>query len=80
MNTKQQPEFQIDPKLIECELQELTGNERVSVKLDKHIPVRVSIYQTDVGIENRIRLNPNKIRSQATLDAVLNVCRQAVVN
>lgn len=66
----------IDVQPIMSELQELNGQETVKVKLNRKLEVASSIRITDNGYQ--IQLNPRKIRSEATLEKHLNICRKAI--
>jgi len=68
--------MKIDINPIRSELQDLTGNCRVKVKLDKRMDVASSIRQHDKGFD--IRLNPKRFHSQNKLDEHINMCRLAV--
>lgn len=68
--------MKLDTKHIKDELQELAGNEKVRVKLDKTLQVTSSIKQTDHSFD--IRLNPSRIRTEQQLERHLGYCRQAI--
>lgn len=72
--------MKIDIVPIQAELQELSGEEQVRVRLDRKINVSCSIRQTDVKPQYVIRLNPTRIKSQRQLDSQLNTCRQVIAN
>ena len=67
----------IDTQRIQAELQELAGKgQKVKVQLDRHLPVKTSIHETDQGVS--IKLNPKAFRSPAMLEEHLNWCRESV--
>ena len=68
--------MKINPDPIKSELQELTENESVKVKLDRKLDTASSIRVSDGAYE--VRLNPSKIRSEATLEKHLGYCRRAI--
>jgi hypothetical protein len=68
--------MQIDIGPIKAELEELAGNMKCKVKLDKHIPMASSFRQTDQGYD--IRLNPTHIRGSNQLQNQLNSIREAL--
>lgn len=68
--------MKIDLEPIKTELQDLAGNCKVKVKLDKRMSPASSIRQTDNGFD--VRLNPSRFRSQNKLDTHLQYCRDAV--
>lgn len=57
--------------------------EHIKVKLDKKMPVVLSIAESDCHRDGfipgyYIKLNPSRIRTQKHLDEVLNRCRLAI--
>ena len=66
----------IDTKPIQTELQELSGQDKVKVKLSKHLDIGCSIRQDDKGF--LVSLNPSKIRSPEKLEQHLNMCRETI--
>lgn len=71
------PPVVVDPQKIEGELQELAGNIKVKVRLDKHLALACSTRETDDIIT--IRFNPKNIRSVKRLEELLNKCRDTAV-
>ncbi len=69
--------LEINAKVIEAELQELTPV-KVSLKLNKHLEAATSIRETDKSYA--IQLNPSKIRCQDKLDRHLNFCREVITH
>jgi len=68
--------MKIDINPIQTELNELAGNRKVKIKLDKRMDISTSVSETDQGFY--IRLNPTRINTPKQLENHLNMCREAV--
>ena len=68
--------MKIDINPIQTELNDLSGNRKVKVKLDKRMDISTSVSETDQGFY--IRLNPTRIHTPNQLENHLNMCREAV--
>ena len=66
----------IDVQLIQGELQELAGDEKVKVKLNSKMDRATHIKISDKGYD--IQLNPKRFRSPNKLERHLQECRRAV--
>lgn len=68
----------MDINKIQAELQDLAGDMRVKVKLNKHQDIALSSRETDNGYV--FSFNPSKIRSPQKLENLLNDCRRDVTS
>jgi len=66
----------VDPQRIEAELKEFAGNTSFRVRMKPHLPLRVSIRETDKGVD--IKINPKRIRTQKQLDGVMQLCQTSL--
>lgn len=69
---------EINTGKIQAELQELAGESKVKVKLNKSQDIALSCRETDNSYS--FSFNPKKIRNQEKLDSLLNDCRNDVIS